>query len=226
MGSCRSGVLLAVLCVLAGSTMACGSSADEGMPLLLPSTTVATSSVTPPPTPVPTGSRDPVAEDAATCTSPRGVPWSRTNPPYAGPGPHYMTTVVPVKYLHDDLAADIDVLPAEMWGGPDGVAGYQLIACVLPAGTKRQAGTLTCHFTVGTPTFKTFPLYEGDYRVTVHEARTGRMIATLTVPGTKASRDSCPSFVVDTGHTVVLRGLDGKVLGRALRPLFSNPAPG
>jgi hypothetical protein len=39
--------------------------------------------------------------------------------------------------------------------------------------------------------------------------------------GTTIDDGGCPSFVLDTGDTVILKPLDGRTLGERLRPVFS-----
>jgi hypothetical protein len=84
----------------------------------------------------------------------------------------------------------------------------------------RRSGTVRCYFDNLDET-RRYPLYESRYEVIVREARTGKRVATLSVPGKTTDNGDCPSFVVDTGDTIILRPLDGRTLGERLRPVFS-----
>ncbi|WIX92329.1 hypothetical protein [Amycolatopsis sp. DG1A-15b] len=65
---------------------------------------------------------------------------------------------------------------------------------------------------------------EATYRVTVREARTGREIKVVTLPGTESPEKSCPGIAKDAPGTVVARSLTGDVLDTGLRPLLLDPA--
>jgi hypothetical protein len=103
------------------------------------------------------------------------------------------------------------------------LAEAQLLACITPAKGAGPVGEVDCVFEAGLK--HTFPLYEADYDVTVREARTGRVVSTLSVPGTLNGSENCPTVATDTGHTVLLRAPDRNMLAEALRPLSSAPAP-
>ncbi|MEW2355697.1 hypothetical protein [Spirillospora sp. NPDC029432] len=107
----------------------------------------------------------------------------------------------------------------------DRLAEVQLLACIKAAKGSGPIGKVKCAFTDPPGVTHTFPLYEGDYKVTVREARTGRVVRTLTIPGTLNGTDNCPVTATDTGHTVLLRALDWAVVSDRLRPLASAPAP-
>ncbi|MFI0355299.1 hypothetical protein [Actinomadura sp. 9N407] len=98
--------------------------------------------------------------------------------------------------------------------------GWQLIACVYDGRPTRRSGTVSCYFD-NLKTSKKYPLHESRYEVIVREARTGKRVTTLSVPGTTGDNGGCPSFVMDTGDTIILKPLDGRTLGEKLRPVFS-----
>ncbi|MFC0041519.1 hypothetical protein [Actinomadura rayongensis] len=99
----------------------------------------------------------------------------------------------------------------------------QLLACITAAKGAGPIGKVTCTFTDPPGTAHRFPLYSGNYSVTLREARTGREVETLTVPGTLNGTDNCPSVATDTD--ILLRALDWKEVSDRLRPLSSQPAP-
>jgi len=160
-------------------------------------------------------------------------PWSAANPPFSGAGPHLIAPV-PVR---DDLADDIAVghipydppdLRGLPYSGDESVltnpistrlAEVQLLACIEPVRGDGPIAEVACDFTDPPGAKLTFPLYEASYRVTVREASTGRIVTTLTAPGTVDGTDNCPSVATDTGHTILLRSLTRDTLIDVLRPL-------
>jgi hypothetical protein len=116
---------------------------------------------------------------------------------------------------------DLSTIPDDMQIPDERVPdGWQLIACVYHGHPTRRSGTVSCYFDNLEETRK-YPLYESRYEVIVREARTGKRVTTLSVPGTTGDNGDCPSFVVDTGDTIILKPLDGRALGQKLRPVFS-----
>lgn len=164
-------------------------------------------------------------------------PWSTRNPAYEGPGPHLIAPVDIRSHLPESVA--VGIIPTDLddpgytwyFGGDESVltnpmtdkdAQVQLLACIEPTKGDGPIGKVECHFdNVG---FHPFPLYEADYEVTVREARTGRVVHTLSVPGTVKGRDNCPTHATETGDTVLLRALSRDRLVEALRPLSTAPA--
>jgi hypothetical protein len=98
--------------------------------------------------------------------------------------------------------------------------GWQLIACVYDGRPVRRSGTVSCYFD-NLKESRKYPLHESRYEVIVREARTGKKVTTLSVPGTTTDDGDCPSVVVDSGDTIILKPLDGRTLGEKLRPVFS-----
>lgn len=169
-------------------------------------------------------------------------PWSTRNPAYEGPGPHFIAPVGIRSQLPQSVA--VGVIPTDLddpgdgryFGGDESVlanpmtdkdAQIQLLACIEPIKGDGPIGKVECYFgdaSGGARNFQTFPLYRADYEVTVREARTGRVVRTLSVPGTVKGQDNCPTIATDTGHTVLLRALSRDRLVEALHPLSAAPA--
>ncbi|MEU8119909.1 hypothetical protein AB0C21_14490 [Spirillospora sp. NPDC049024] len=126
-------------------------------------------------------------------------------------------------YISGSLERDKGEDPAVItWD--DRLDKVQLLACIQAVKGAGPIGKVTCPFDGPATTRHTFPLYKGNYKVTLREARTGRVVSTLTIPGTLNGDDNCPSNATDTGHTVLLRALDWAVVSDKLRPLASAPA--
>jgi hypothetical protein len=162
----------------------------------------------------------------AACEQPKSQVYNPTSAPYAGPGPHYIDVYeVPLtnrRMQHSLIVAGATkLLPSGSTLDFDHNL-IQLFACVVPVLGKRS-GKVTCRFDQGVAKSRTWPLYEASYRVTVREARTGREIKVVTLPGTESPEESCPGFATDDPGTVVARSLTGDVLDNALRPLLLDP---
>lgn len=150
----------------------------------------------------------------------QGVPFNPTSRPYAGVGPHYADA----HELHQTdrhVQHALIVGVADHWLATSNVNVVELLACarLVPG---QQLGDVTCEFKRGVATSRTWPFYEASYEVTVREARTGRQITVLTVPGDSTPEESCPSVATDDAGTVVARSLTAKALGTALEPLING----
>ncbi|XVQ14242.1 hypothetical protein ACQP1W_17370 [Spirillospora sp. CA-255316] len=218
-GRCRrSGLVAAILAMLCTSAACSGEAAD----------TRPTRAASPPapPTWAPrrTWTPDAHSEEAA-CRKKDPKPWRPSNAPYTGPGPHH---IYPIEVQLDPGepedamdSKDLSTIPDDMRiPGARIPDGWQLIACVYDGQPTRRSGTVKCYFSNREETRK-YPFYESRYEVIVREARTGKKVTTLSVPGTTADDGDCPRVVVDTGDTIILKPLDGRALGEKLRPVFS-----
>ncbi|WP_433472487.1 hypothetical protein ACQPZP_26815 [Spirillospora sp. CA-142024] len=163
--------------------------------------------------------------DEAACRKKDPKPWRPSSDPYTGTGPHY---IHPIEVQLDPGepedamdSKDLSTIPDDMQipSGriPD---GWQLVACVYDGQPVRRSGTVSCYFS-NLKKSKKYPFYESRYEVIVREARTGKKVATLSVPGTTNEDGDCPSVVVDSGDTIILKPLVGRTLGEKLRPVFS-----
>jgi hypothetical protein len=168
-----------------------------------------------------------VNDDEAACRKKDPAPWRPSNDPYTGPGPHYIYAIEvqldPGEPEHAMDSKDLSTIPADMQMPNERVpSGWQLIACVYDGRPTHRSGTVSCYFDNVNKTRK-YPFYESRYEVIVREARTGKKVATFSVPGRTTDKSDCPSVVVDTGDTIILKPLDGRTLGEKLRPLFNAP---
>lgn len=150
------------------------------------------------------------------------------SPPYAGAGPHWAEAYeMPItgRRMQNGSFTAVGAIGSDVRvpgaGQNVNLNDVQLIACVLPV-LDGQAGTVTCSFDKdprGVATSRTWPFFEASYQVTVREARTGRQITVLTVPGVNSPEESCPLFATDDPGTVVARSITDQALGEAMRPL-------
>lgn len=189
-------------------------------------TTTTTKTTTPTAPPKKLSSEEAHATNRAACEQPKSRVYNPTSPPYAGPGPHYID-VYEMSSTNRRMQHGVIVAGAAKVLPPGSTLDFdrnliQLLACVVPVLGKR-AGKVTCQFDQGVAKSRTWPLYEASYRVTVREARSGREIKVVTLPGTKSPEESCPGFATDDPGTVVARSLTGDVLDNALRPLLLDP---
>ena len=146
-----------------------------------------------------------------------GVPFNSTSTPYGGPGPHPLD-------VHEviDRNSHMQHSPVTSAGyTPGDVNVIQLIACVV-AVPGNQSGTVTCKFHKGDS--RTWPLLEATYQITVREARTGRVITTLSAVGDDTPENSCPLFATDYADATVARSLTSDALGVAVDPMRKGPA--
>jgi hypothetical protein len=163
--------------------------------------------------------------EEAACRKKDPESWRPSNDPYTGPGPHY---IYPIEVQLDPSepedamdSKDLSTIPDDMQIPDERIpGGWQLIACVYDGQPTRRSGTVSCYFSNLKETRK-YPFYESRYEVIVREARTGKKVTTISVPGTTNDSGDCPSFVVDTGDTIILKPLDGRTLGAKLHSVFS-----
>ncbi|MFJ5987839.1 hypothetical protein [Lentzea sp. NPDC092896] len=174
---------------------------------------------TTPPTPTKSMSneaRGPLAK--AACES--GGPFNPTSRPYAGAGPHPIIAhevLDPASHMqHSSVASSGD---ATMFLSD--VNLIQLVACVVPV-VGARSGTVTCYFTEGDT--RDWPLHEASYQVTLREARTGRVVTTVTAAGDETAKDSCPLFGTDYSDSLVARSLTWESLGKAVEPIRNGEA--
>jgi hypothetical protein len=163
----------------------------------------------------------------------QGGVFNPDSPPYAGAPPHWAEGYeMSVKGRHIQHTAVTNVggirsdtrVPGA--GLNVNLNEIQLLACVMPV-LGARAGNVTCSFDEnpeGVATSRTWPFYEASYQVTVREARTGRQITVLTVPGNRSPKESCPHFATDYPDAVVARSLTEDALGEAMRPLIFGAA--
>lgn len=212
------GLAAAVLAVMCASAACSGETVDTA-----PTRPPAPRSP-PAPTPQRTWKPDAHVDDAA-CRKKDPEPWRPSSDPYTGPGPHY---IHPIRVQRgaggaEDAMGDMDLstIPADMLIPqariPD---GWQLIACIYGGHPTRRSGTVKCYFN-NIKESRKYPFYESRYEVIVREARTGKKVTAFTVPGTSTDDGDCPSVVVDTGDTVILKPLNGRTLAEKLRPVFN-----
>lgn len=208
--------MLATLC----ASMACSGEAADTRP---------TRAASPhgPPTWVPKRPWTSAEKNAAACRKKDPKPWRPSSDPYTGPGPHYFYSS---KVQQDPSgpenaldSADLSTIPEDMQIPDERIPdGLQLIACVYDGRPTRRSGTLKCSFgSINGEKTRKYPFYESRYEVIVREARTGKKVTTLSVPGTTTDNGNCPRFLVDTSDTIILKPLDGRTLGEKLRPVFS-----
>jgi hypothetical protein len=139
---------------------------------------------------------------------------------HAGPGPH------PMVIFDTGSRFTYAGMPAELQSADP--ARVQLIACIEQAGGSDAAPVVTtCHYVPGGglitvpsvpgSTNLDLPMHQGVYDVSVYEAKTGRQVGRLHVPGTATT---CPERVAaPAGETPKLTSqltLDDEV--RALLP--------
>jgi hypothetical protein len=217
----RSGLVAAVLAMSCASGACSGEAPD-------PRPTRVGSPSGPPARPTQRTWTPRADDEEAACRRKDPKPWRPSSDPYTGPGPHY---IYPIRVQMDPDAPkdamdgkDLSTVPGDMEIPNERVPdGWQLIACVYDGHPTRRSGTVRCYFDNVDETRK-YPFYESRYEVIVREARTGKKVTTFSVPGTTTDDGNCPSFVMDTGHTIILKPLDGHTLGERLRPVFSATA--
>lgn len=222
-GLCGKGGVVAVACAVMWASVACfGDVADERP-------TQAASPSGPPSWSTKRAWTPEAHVNEAACRRKDPKPWRTSSEPYAGPGPHYVQLIGvqkdPKALGYAMGSNDLSTMPRDMQipSGriPD---GWQLIACIYHGHPTRRSGTVKCHFyNVGKS--KRFPFYEARYEVIVREARTGKKVTTLSVPGASSRNGDCPDFVVDASDTIILKPLDGRALGAKLRSVFSARKP-
>ncbi|WP_143228246.1 hypothetical protein [Actinomadura meyerae] len=216
------GVATAVTCAVMGTVTACSSDEAEGRPTRAASPSRPPSG--PPSWPTKRAWTPDAHVDEAACRRKKPAPWRKSSDPYAGAGPHY---VHPIRVQMDPAAPehamdskDLSTMPDDMQLPQERIPdAWQLIACIYSGHPTRRAGTVKCYFN-NVKKSKTFPFYESRYEVIVREARTGKKVTTVSVPGTKSRNGNCPSFVVDAKDTIILKPMDGRALGEKLRPVF------
>lgn len=138
------------------------------------------------------------------CAEPRGF---TTAAAYTSTGPS------PV-YLAGDLWT-AGIAGSPVWR-PEDPSSVQLIACL----SSTRTGTLvrTCQYapTGGSPIGRTLNLFRGVHRVTVYEARTGRLLAGVEVDGERFSADpvSTETDICRAAEGAPDDGLPGRRYGR------------
>jgi hypothetical protein len=214
----KNGLVAAVLTMLCAS-VACSGEAADARP-------TRAASPPRPPTSAPKQTWTPnVDDDEAACRKKDPEPWRPSSDPFTGPGPHYVHPIEvqldPGEPEHAMDSKNLSTIPDDMQIPGERVPnGWQLIACVYDGQPTRRSGTVSCYFDDLNESRK-YPLYDSRYEVIVREARTGKKVTTLSVPGATSEDGDCPSFVVDTGDTIILKPLNGRTLGKKLRPVFS-----
>jgi hypothetical protein len=218
-GRCRSTGLAATILAMLCASAACSGEASETRP------TRAASPPGPLARPTPRMFTPDADNEEAACRKKDPKPWRPSNDPYTGPGPHYIYTIEvqldPGEPEDAMDSKDLSTIPDDMQIPQGRIPnGWQLIACVYDGQPTRRAGTVRCYFDNLKETRK-YPLYGSRYEVIVREARTGKKVTAFSVPGTTSDNGDCPSFVMDTGDTIILKPLNGRTLGKKLRPVFS-----
>ncbi|WP_169332400.1 hypothetical protein [Nocardia brevicatena] len=138
------------------------------------------------------------------CAEPRGFTAAAA---YASTGPS------PVYLVGDLRVAGIAGSP--VWR-PEDSSSVQLVACL----SSLRTGTLvrTCQYepTGGSPIGRTLNLFRGVHRVTVYEARTGRLLAGVEVDGERFSADpvSTETDICRAAEGAPDDGLPGRRYGR------------
>jgi hypothetical protein len=174
------------------------------------------------------------------CGSPKAYVFNVDADPYAGPGPHPITALTlsaedtvfgrrAPTFLYEKFALPDD------WGDQDTTLeknrtkATQLVACVRVETREDTGRDVTCQYRTdealafgggGSP--YTFDVFTSVYLITMREARTGKEVGEITIPGTLSDEDSCPSRMTDYARPLAL-GLDEARFERELRPYRENP---
>ncbi|CUU54565.1 hypothetical protein Ga0074812_10355 [Parafrankia irregularis] len=141
-------------------------------------------------------------------------------PPYAGPGPHPVTVFSQPQgndptgpKLSIRLLADTDQQERAAFGAP--IARTQLVACA--ERDRRKPTDIICRFDIGA--VDEVPFFRTSYLITVREAHTGAVVATLPVDPAAAG---CPTSVkVAWAGAEVFSAPTDRQLVSALAPLTS-----
>lgn len=179
----------------------------------------------PPPARPATGN---VPVEADVCGSPKLYVFNVDADPYAGAGPHPITVL---KYGADRpgfLSRDF-TLP-DSWGdqhrtiASSRTKSTQLVACVRVETTTDTGRDVTCGYRStddlafgGDSSPYVFDVFTSVYHVTMREARTGKTVGEVTIPGTLSDEQSCP-YRMQTYLRPLALGLDEARLQRELRP--------
>lgn len=138
------------------------------------------------------------------CAEPRGF---TTAASYTSTGPN------PI-YLAGDLRA-AGFAGSPVWR-PEDPSSVQLIACLSSAHTGTLVRTCQYEPTGGRPIGRTLNLFRGVHRITVYEARTGRLLAGAEVDGERFSADpaSTEADICRAAEGAPDDGLPGRRYGR------------
>jgi hypothetical protein len=180
------------------------------------------------PLPAPSAPRSTVGShyrDPKPCLSPKLYVFNGSAPAFTGPGPHPM---VLADYTGTKEFDDPTFLYSEPYlpfgWEPDDQHQAQLLVCVHVTTTRAVWRKITCNYTnmpdLGSAPYE-FDLLESIYRVTVREARSGRVVSETSIPGTVGDETSCPNRMDNYLRPLALR-LDGKMLEQYLRPLYES----
>ncbi|MDW5325491.1 hypothetical protein [Plantactinospora sp. KLBMP9567] len=180
-----------------------------------------------PPLPAPSGPTSTRSEDSVDpCRSPKLYVYNLTSRPFAGRGPHLMAMV---GYSDEKEMEYAEILLPRAWEpryepgtSERNLDQVQLLVCVRVAATRDSRQDVTCNYAseqalLGGGRPFTFDLFESVYRVTVREARSGKVVSEFTVPGRQGAEDSCP-FRMNYNRKLA-RGIDETAFQRKLRPL-------
>lgn len=173
------------------------------------------------------------------CGSPKVYVFNVDADPYAGAGPHPITALT---YGPDATVFAPDrttfayrrfALPDD-WGDQDvglkanRTKATQAVACIRVETRDDTGRDVTCRYRSeddvafgrdGSP--YTFDVLNSVYLITMREARTGKELGKITIPGTRSDEDSCPDRITNFERPLAL-GLDEARLERELRPYLEG----
>jgi hypothetical protein len=156
-----------------------------------------------------------------------GLPYSHTNPPYSGKGPHTAGIIVPREKNSLVIAAAAPTLPTG-WTprynarGPLNARAPELLVCMKLLQSVKRPIIGKCEYRNPDGGSVTYDVVAASYEFTVFAASTGQSLTTFQLRAT--GKASCPASVATGSRADFSGSLDDRQFAARLRSLISRTA--